>query len=133
VREFYLLVATLAPLFVLGLLERSGVEPPTWIRVIGITWFGAGALYIGWYDGWVKRALVGVLIFVVLMGLFVLWSGALPGGWPTVANVVLVAAAASVLVVVGIATGSFAEMRDAFNRALGRDAQHAKGTETKAQ
>lgn len=130
-REFYLLVATLAPLFVLGLLDRGGVDTPTWIRVVGLTWFAVGALYIGWYDGWVKRALVGLLIFFTLMGLFILWSGALPGGWPTALNILLVAVSATVLVIIGIATGWFAEMRDAIKRAFGREAKQAKDVEAR--
>jgi hypothetical protein len=128
-RELYILAATLAPLFVLGLLERSGAEPATWVRIVCLTWFAAGALYIGWYDGWVKRALVGLLIAITLMGIFILWTGALPGGWPTAVNVLLVLASATALVVVGLVTGWFAEMEDAIKRALGRAGEQAKDVE----
>ena len=130
-RDFYLLVATLAPLFVLGLLERSDADPPTWVRVVGLTWFSAGALYIGWYDGWVKRALVGLLFAITLMGIFVLWTGALPGGWPTVVNILLVVVSATVLAVVGLVTGWFAEMWDAIKRMFGREAEPAKDVEAR--
>jgi hypothetical protein len=120
-REWLMLAVTFAPVVILGLLQRSGVEAPDWIRVVAIGWFVVGALVIGWYDGWVQRALMGVVIFIPLMAAFVWWSGAIPLGWPTALTLLLIAGSVGALVVLSVATGWFTEVRQDFRRAVGRD------------
>jgi hypothetical protein len=61
-----------------------------------------------------------------LMGAMLLWTGAVPSGWPAAIAVLLIAASVSVLVIFGLATGWFAEMRDALRRAFGKDRRQAK-------
>ena len=125
-RDWFILAAVFAPVFLLDLVQRSGVEAPVWIRVVGIGWFVVGALYIGWYDGWVKRALLGILIFIPLMGILLWWSGALPSGWATAINLLLVATSITVLVVLGVWTGWFAEVTEYLRRTFAKDHRHAK-------
>jgi hypothetical protein len=105
---------------VLGLLERDGVDMPTWIKVIGISWFVIGSLILGWY-GWLKRVLVGILIFIPLMGTFLWWIGAVPGGWPTAVNILAITASIAVLVVIGVATGWFAELLGGLKQTSAKD------------
>jgi len=125
-RDWYLIALTFAPVLVLGFLQRGGIEVTEWVRDIGIGWFVAGALILGWYDGWVKRALIGILIFIPLMGAMLLWTGAVSSGWPLAITVLLIPASVLVLVLHGLATGWFAEVGDAFRWAFGRDPRHAK-------
>jgi len=125
-REWALLTLTFAPIVALGFIYRMGGDPPTWLRVIGLGWFVVGALILGWYDGWLKRALVGVLIFIPLMAIFVWWSGAVPSGWPTAIAILLIFAPTAVLVVLGLSTGWFGEVRDDLRRAFGKEPRHAK-------
>jgi hypothetical protein len=131
-RDWYLLALTFAPVLVLGFLERGGVEVAEWVRTVGIGWFVIGALILGWYDGWVQRAVIGIVIFIPLMGAMLLWTGAVSSGWPLAITVLLIAASVAVLVVLGLATGWFAEMRDAFRRAFGKESHHAKEVEPEA-
>jgi hypothetical protein len=122
-REWLLLAATFAPLLILGLLERSDDEAPAWMRAIGLGWFIAGALVLGWYDGWVKRALVGVLIFIPLMAAFIWWSGAVPSGWPTVITILLIAGSTVTLALLGLKTGWFEEVLSVFRRPSANDSR----------
>jgi hypothetical protein len=122
-RDWLLLAATFTPLLVLGFLERSGADPPDWIRAIGIGWFVAGALVLGWYDGWVKRALVGVLIFIPLMAAFVWWSGAVPSGWPTLVTILFIVGSTTVLFLIGLCTGWFEDVLNGFRRTSSRDSR----------
>ena len=125
-RDWLLLALTFAPVLLLGLVQRSGEELPEWIRIFGLAWFVVGSLIIGWYDGWLKRALVGILIFIPLMTSFVWWSGALPNGWPTALGILLIAGSVSILTVLGLATGWFGEVQQGFKRALGKASSQAK-------
>jgi hypothetical protein len=125
-RDWFILAVVFAPVLVLGLFHRSGIESPDWIRVIGIAWFVAGSLYIGWYDGWVKRALLGILIFIPLAGILLWWSGALPSGWPTAINILLIATSIAILIVLGLWTGWFAEVAEYLRRTFAKDHRHAK-------
>jgi hypothetical protein len=130
-RDWYLLALTFAPVLVLGFLQHGGLDIPEWMRVIGLGWFVAGALTLGWYDGWLKRALVGILIFIPLMGAMLLWTGTVSSGWPLAITVLAIMTSISVLVVFGLATGWFAEVGDALKRAFGRDPRQAKDNDAR--
>ena len=69
-RDWFLLAVVFAPLLVLGFWNGAVLTRLRGYRAIGIGWFVVGALILGWYDGWVKRALVGILIFIPLMAPF---------------------------------------------------------------
>ena len=125
-RDWVLLALTFAPVLVLGFLQRGGVEVTEWVRIVGIGWFVVGVLILGWYDGWVQRALIGILIFIPLMGAMLLWTGTVSSGWPLAITVFLIAASVSALVVLGFATGWFGELGDAIKRAFSRDTQQTK-------
>ena len=102
-------------------MQRGGVDVPAWIRAVGLSWFVLGSLYVGWYDGWLKRVLVGILIFIPLMGAFLWWTGAVPSGWPTAINILLIAISTAILIAIGLATGWFAGLLGGLKHASAKD------------
>jgi hypothetical protein len=125
-RDWLLLAATFTPVLILGLLERAGADPPASIRAISIGWFVIGSLILGWYDGWVGRALVGVLIFIPLIAAFVWWSGAVPSGWPTVITILLIAGSTLTLALIGLSTGWFEGFLNSFKRTSSKESQASR-------
>lgn len=106
-RDWLIMGVILGPALALCILQQGG-EVPTWAWVLAGGWAAAGGIVVGWYEGWINRVLVGMLVFVPF-AVALAWIGGGEGAatWPTWLNLLLIAGPIVILVLVGSWTGWF--------------------------
>jgi len=123
-RDWLVMGVILGPALALCLLQQGG-EVPTWAWVLAGGWAAAGGIVVGWYEGWINRVVVGMLVFVPC-AVALAWTGGGEGAatWPTWLNVLLIAGPIVILVLVGSWTGWFSDAAEGLKRMF---AKHPAG------